>query len=1150
MKHCANSHLIVNVMDHTYQQCKSATVKIKQTNTKSWRELIFCKEAETYSLKDLPQGTYDMSVEGNKGWLPDVREIILSAGVNSITSSVAPRGTAFYSAADGEKVFFEQDNNRLLVFAFGQDAQHCAAEACKEHNITYTVSDLELREELSEEMRKTRSHFYIDLPKEASKREALIKQIFGVVGTLERKYNITAHITQPALKKGLDVEGLLNELIVKFEAQVTDVEAREIAKRHGYNITRTIPYLGNAYVLRYKKYAPYEMIQSALALKDKLPIIWAEPNRIVHHTHDAFTPNDFLYAEQPHYPLINANNAWDTLDDINVNIRSGSASLTIAVFDVNGVSPTHPDLTGNLTDGTAKMVANFDFANWQNQTVANLGGDHGTQCASSATARFNNNSGAVGLAGNCHLIGASLGQTLLDQADAWIWSAGFATGNTNAAFPGPVTNPADVITNSWGANGAALSSTYKDAFDFLTTYGRNGRGCVVCFSLGNNGYIDFTTHATRRRMYAAYEKTIAVGASVNSNPTSPVSTLFNDHNGNSNNLNVVVDTRTTYSPYGPAVDIVAPSHTCYAAVSGNVVDPILSAVRVNQGDLPADDVSATTLANAAAAGDNTLTLVSAAGFSVGEFLVVNTPGSANREYHGISAIAANVVTLDANLNNAHAAGTSVSTGPNNYSFDFGGTSHACPTVAGAAALMLSVKPELNWVQVRQLLRDSAVIIDAAQANAIGQWTDTDGDTVNDFSQWYGYGRLDVDAAVIATRDLGNVPEVVMRDNLADIGAVPSTGWHAHSPDIWVRQTDDPIPALGYASAPPHQNAKRGQDNYVYLRVKNFGAAAAQERYLRALICHFPGFEFRYPTEWQPSNRPGQAVPNPLVQGTYLIGEQRVDTLAAAASTIVKITWPQALIPPSTVMVGGVNVNWHPCILAEVSPHDGILPSSSGHAVKDYNDLAHRNISIDDAGGDSAADDFAVGVVAGTSDQGGIKSIIIDKEDLPDNYTVFAFSDDDKLMARWLEAVRGGKIVTTKPLPGIESAELPNRSCKVSNPCGVTLLEPTKLSVECRDGSTIIIHAPEKTVISSHCSKDGSGTKGNAEVSIGQYEGREVIVFKGSASAIELPYALASNEYSALALGIFRPAGSRRQGYLKVTQCKANGELSAGFTIQG
>ncbi len=86
-------------------------------------------------------------------------------------------------------------------------------------------------------------------------------------------------------------------------------------------------------------------------------------------------------------------------------------------------------------------------------------------------------------------------------------------------------------------------------------------------------------------------------------------------------------------------------------------------------------------------------------------------------------------------------------GPLDYTNNFGGTSSATPLTAGVAALMLSVNPFLAWTDVRDILRRTAVKIDFANTDPTGQWVDNDGDGVNEFSQWYGYGRIDAEAAV-------------------------------------------------------------------------------------------------------------------------------------------------------------------------------------------------------------------------------------------------------------------------------------------------------------------------------------------------------------------------------------------------------------------
>lgn len=73
----------------------------------------------------------------------------------------------------------------------------------------------------------------------------------------------------------------------------------------------------------------------------------------------------------------------------------------------------------------------------------------------------------------------------------------------------------------------------------------------------------------------------------------------------------------------------------------------------------------------------------------------------------------------------------------NYTATFGGTSSACPGVAGVAALMLSVNPDLTWQQVKALIRHSCDRID----EEMGHY-DAKG-----HSPFYGYGRINALKAV-------------------------------------------------------------------------------------------------------------------------------------------------------------------------------------------------------------------------------------------------------------------------------------------------------------------------------------------------------------------------------------------------------------------
>lgn len=488
-------------------------------------------------------------------------------------------------------------------------------------------------------------------------------------------------------------------------------------------------------------------------------------------------------------------------------------------------------------------------------------------------------------------------------------------------------------------------------------------------------------------------------------------------------------------------------------------------------------------------------------------------------------------------------------GPLNYRNNFGGTSSATPLAAGVGALMLSINPNLNWVQVREILRNSAEKIDAANTDPVGQWTtDAAGNPV--FSQWYGFGRINSADAVTDAREFAMASDVVIRDNLADTGAVPSAGWHADSPDIWVRKTNDPIPVLAYTASPPHENPGRGQDNYVFLRVKNIGTAPTNEVYIRALITHFPGFEFRYPNEWQPSTPPSAPLPSPLVPGSYLIGSVLIDNLGPGADIIVKMQWDQSLVPPATVTVAGIPTTWHPCLLAEVSPHDGPGPSAVGtYDVKRYNDLAHKNITIDPevfSGGFSA-----IAVVAGTALREGVRSLVIDRRMLTPDARVFIRIDDRDLMQRWLRLAKEGAVKPAADLPWRVERDTPKIPRQIIPgthervPGALTFLDPARVTVDLGTDEQLIIDAGIGTRVYRHMIV---GRTDPAKVSAGRERGHDVVFFdSGGADSLELPLPLKGGEYVSLAIGIVH-AGQRRLGMLRATQRLADGDFSPGYEV--
>ena len=104
---------------------------------------------------------------------------------------------------------------------------------------------------------------------------------------------------------------------------------------------------------------------------------------------------------------------------------------------------------------------------------------------------------------------------------------------------------------------------------------------------------------------------------------------------------------------------------------------------------------------------------------------------------------------------------------------FGGTSSACPLVAGIVGLMLSANPDLTAREVKRLLQDTTdKIIDTSPDPQLGQTYGTYDSKGH--SLWFGYGKVNAYRAVKAAKDqalrdriLRNTLSIANRD-VADI----------------------------------------------------------------------------------------------------------------------------------------------------------------------------------------------------------------------------------------------------------------------------------------------------------------------------------------------------------------------------------------------
>ncbi|NCA21480.1 MAG: T9SS C-terminal target domain-containing protein, partial [Crocinitomicaceae bacterium] len=151
------------------------------------------------------------------------------------------------------------------------------------------------------------------------------------------------------------------------------------------------------------------------------------------------------------------------------NVTSGSEEVITAVID-DGLDVTnpHPDLAQSIYptsyDAYTQSTTSFPWAG------------HGTACAGIIAASSNNNEGISGVAPNSKIMAIS------NPFGLEVNSTQFGASLVRS-FNFAVEQNADIISNSWqGAPSSVLTAAISNAL----LNGRNGLGCVVVFSSGNN----------------------------------------------------------------------------------------------------------------------------------------------------------------------------------------------------------------------------------------------------------------------------------------------------------------------------------------------------------------------------------------------------------------------------------------------------------------------------------------------------------------------------------------------------------------------------------------------------------------------------------------------------------------------------------------
>jgi subtilisin family serine protease len=241
---------------------------------------------------------------------------------------------------------------------------------------------------------------------------------------------------------------------------------------------------------------------------------FAAPNFIEEMPSRVVTPANNYFPFQWHLHNVCQNNAKPGAD-IGASsawaLTRGDGGVVICIID-SGVDSSHESFSL-----PGKLLAPYDFED-EDHFADPVTSSHGTSCAGIAAAPWEVGR-VVGVAPDCTIMPirrASL-SAHLKMAEAFAWA---------------VEHGADVISCSFGYDNRpwVLPDIVREAFDHAVDDGRGGRGCVVVWAAGN-GNEDISSDE-----WASHPKTIAVGASTDS------------------------DTRAPYSDFGREVDLCAPSN--------------------------------------------------------------------------------------------------------------------------------------------------------------------------------------------------------------------------------------------------------------------------------------------------------------------------------------------------------------------------------------------------------------------------------------------------------------------------------------------------------------------------------------------------------------------------------------------------------------
>ncbi len=642
-------------------------------------------------VSGLPPGRYRVTATPSSDGLESVtRELELEPGYRGITVVLGAPDQRYF-LADGMKVYFDGDDQAFLLVTYGDDAEKRSAETVAARNLQYDVLPSFRVSSGPIELRENQRTPDIGFIQVHLPNNSTVDGSGELILTLTNELSDQNLRTTPGLvvRRGdRPIQCLSNEFVIHFRADVAESRARSIAGEYGFSVVRFLPHAGNSYLVAQPGPPTYRMLDFANQLNELPEVEAAEPNLINQMETHQFVPNDPLWTNLDHLTHTRCDHAWERLGTFRGNpaLAGGDPGIAIAVFDPAGVSVGQPDLLEPLSDTRPKLVQSYNFVHMMPQDDGLLGSmDSGT------------------------------GVSMRDHGTecAGVATAAFDNGK-GVAGVAPNCHLIGARLPSLGDE-ATLSAALTWAAGLPTGYesfpeAPEPRAAVISNSWGYDG-VEMST--LMRRTF---------------------DNLVTNGRGGLGTIVVFSTGNIGHCPFGRRFTYAASSRTVAVGASTNVspTAPFDSAYADQFGETEGLSLVADRRA-----------LYSPYGYELDVVAPSNTTFQLGTGLH-IDPICTTVRIGRGNLD-----GCTTALECKDYAEAFGGTSAAAPMVAGAAALVLSVNSEIPWRDVHRILRDSAIHIDFHNTDAIGAWTHVYSDGIKDFSRWYGFGRLDVAAAVAA-----------------------------------------------------------------------------------------------------------------------------------------------------------------------------------------------------------------------------------------------------------------------------------------------------------------------------------------------------------------------------------------------------------------